>query len=82
MSYDEVVEKLKSVIMEASLSEGKLVNPLNSGNEKITDIICTWGQIFKAMEYAEKEWNEMKSKDSVFLNLRHERMMEILAGNV
>jgi hypothetical protein len=74
MTYDETVEKLKNEVLTASLSEGKLVNPLNSENRKLTSIMCTWNQMFKAMALAEKEWNDMKSKDNIFLKNRHDQI--------
>ena len=61
-------------ILNASLSQGKLVNPLHSEDEKITNILCTWNQMFKAMELAEKEWSEIKVNDSIFLESRLEKI--------
>ena len=57
LTYDEVIEKLKEAILEQSRISGKLINPLSSGSKHVFNIMCTWIQMFKAMEMAEKEWN-------------------------
>ena len=54
--YDECIEKLKEAILEQSRISGKLINPLNSDSKNVLGIMCTWNQMFKAMELAEKEW--------------------------
>jgi len=57
LDYDEAIEKLKEAILEQSRISGKLINPLSSGSKHVFNIMCTWIQMFKSMEMAEKEWN-------------------------
>jgi hypothetical protein len=70
MSYNETIDELKATILEASFAQGKLVNPLYSDHKKLTTIMCTWNQMYRAMKLAEKEWTELKSSDIIFLDSR------------
>jgi len=75
MTYEDVVETLKAKVLEASLAQGELVNPLYREFDKLVmDITCTWNQMYKAMDLAEKEWNELKADDIIFLDKRHEEI--------
>ena len=74
LSYNETIELLKVNIMRESLIAGKLVNPLNSNDRKTTSILCTWNQMFKAMDLAEREWKSLKNEDTKFLS---NRLMQI-----
>ena len=60
---DSVILKLKDLIVEESKKQGcrrallqsDIINPLNTDNIEILNIECTWGQLWEAMELAEKE---------------------------
>jgi hypothetical protein len=58
LDYDECIVALKEAILRESKKYGKLINPLNSDSKNVLGIMCTWNQMFKAMELAEKAWKE------------------------